>query len=146
MNSDRIKEIQEATAYPNSLSVKQALLQVWNECAQEYASQFTAQVSDEDIEKMAENFAQTCLFSSHHIYDKRSVKEGFMAGMRTRTEPQAKPCPNDKSECYRSIVDGCEGCEKSEQPKQAEAVCPNCGNNENTYSLGYSCRACHCDF
>jgi hypothetical protein len=42
--------------------------------------------------------------------------------MRTRTEPQAKPCPNDKSECYRSIVDGCEGCEKSEQTKeQAEA-------------------------
>jgi len=35
MNSDRIKEIQEATAYPESVSVKQALLQVWNECAQE---------------------------------------------------------------------------------------------------------------
>ena len=35
MNSDRIKEIQMATAYPESVSVKQALLQVWNECAQE---------------------------------------------------------------------------------------------------------------
>lgn len=35
MTSDRIKEIQETTAYPESLSVKQALLQVWNECAQE---------------------------------------------------------------------------------------------------------------
>jgi hypothetical protein len=35
MNSDRIKEIQETTAYPESVSVKQALLQVWNECAQE---------------------------------------------------------------------------------------------------------------
>lgn len=34
MTSERIKEIQEATAYPESLSVKQALLQVWNECAQ----------------------------------------------------------------------------------------------------------------
>ena len=35
MNSDRIKEIQETTAYPESVSVKQALLQVWNECEQE---------------------------------------------------------------------------------------------------------------
>jgi hypothetical protein len=35
MNSDRIKEIQETTAYPESVSVKQALLQVWNECQQE---------------------------------------------------------------------------------------------------------------
>ena len=35
MNSDRIKEIQQTTAYPESVSVKQALLQVWNECEQE---------------------------------------------------------------------------------------------------------------
>lgn len=35
MTSDRIKEIQEQTAYPESVSVKQALLQVWNECEQE---------------------------------------------------------------------------------------------------------------
>lgn len=33
MNSERIKEIQENTAYPESVSVKQALLQVWNECS-----------------------------------------------------------------------------------------------------------------
>jgi hypothetical protein len=35
MTSDRIKEIQEGTAYPNSRSVYQALFQVWNECGQE---------------------------------------------------------------------------------------------------------------
>lgn len=35
MNSERIKEIQEQTAYPESRSVHQALLQVWNECEQE---------------------------------------------------------------------------------------------------------------
>jgi hypothetical protein len=35
MNTDRIKEIQQTCAYPNSISVQQALLQVWNECAQE---------------------------------------------------------------------------------------------------------------
>lgn len=32
MTTDRIKEIQEKTTYPNSISVQQALLQVWNEC------------------------------------------------------------------------------------------------------------------
>lgn len=35
MNSDRIKEIQETTAYPESVSVMLALKQVWNECEQE---------------------------------------------------------------------------------------------------------------
>ena len=34
MTADRIKEIQEKTAHPNSVSVQQALLQVWNECEQ----------------------------------------------------------------------------------------------------------------
>ena len=35
MNTERIKEIQKETAYPNSRSVQQALLKVWNECEQE---------------------------------------------------------------------------------------------------------------
>ena len=35
MNSERIKEIQSKTAYPDSISVQQALFQVWNECEQE---------------------------------------------------------------------------------------------------------------
>ena len=35
MNTERIKEIQQETAYPNSVSVQQALLKVWNECEQE---------------------------------------------------------------------------------------------------------------
>lgn len=35
MESERIKEIQRTTAYPESTSVKQALLQVWNECGHE---------------------------------------------------------------------------------------------------------------
>jgi hypothetical protein len=34
MNTERIKEIQQATAYPESVSVQQALLQVWNETEQ----------------------------------------------------------------------------------------------------------------
>ena len=35
MNTDRIKEIQQETAYPESVSVQQALLKVWNEMEQE---------------------------------------------------------------------------------------------------------------
>ena len=35
MNTDRIKAIQMETAYPESVSVKQALLKVWNETEQE---------------------------------------------------------------------------------------------------------------
>ena len=34
MNTERIKEIQKETAYPDSISVQQALLKVWNECTQ----------------------------------------------------------------------------------------------------------------
>jgi len=44
MTTERIKEIQLQTAYPDSVSVKQALLQVWNECQQEYASQLKAEI------------------------------------------------------------------------------------------------------
>lgn len=35
MNTKRIEEIQKLTAYPDSISVQQALLKVWNECEQE---------------------------------------------------------------------------------------------------------------
>ena len=41
MNSDRIKEIQMQTAYPQSVSVHQALLKVWNECEQKKVKMFT---------------------------------------------------------------------------------------------------------
>jgi hypothetical protein len=35
MNTERIKEIQQETSYPESVSVQQALLKVWNETEQE---------------------------------------------------------------------------------------------------------------
>lgn len=35
MNTERIKEIQERTGFPNSVVIQQALLQVWNESVQE---------------------------------------------------------------------------------------------------------------
>ena len=41
MKLERIKEIQKETAYPDSISVQQALLKVWNECQQNYKPEFT---------------------------------------------------------------------------------------------------------
>jgi hypothetical protein len=49
MNVDRIKEIQQKTAYPDSRSVQQALLQVWNECAQEQLRQPHVVVRSEQL-------------------------------------------------------------------------------------------------
>jgi hypothetical protein len=46
MTSERIKELQLETAYPDSLSVKTALLQVWNECEQELRKEL---YSDSDM-------------------------------------------------------------------------------------------------
>jgi len=42
MTSERIKEIQATTGYPDSVSIKQALLQVWNECEQSHPSPMSA--------------------------------------------------------------------------------------------------------
>jgi len=44
MTADRIKEIQNETAFPDSVSVCQALMKVWNECKQERS------YSEEDLE------------------------------------------------------------------------------------------------
>ena len=41
MTSERIDEILKDTAYPESRSVNQALLKVWNECQQEHNKQLT---------------------------------------------------------------------------------------------------------
>ena len=49
MNTERIKEIQKETAYPNSVSVQQALLKVWNECEQDGGQ---PAASEEEISKV----------------------------------------------------------------------------------------------
>jgi len=41
MNIKRIEEIQKETAYPDDISVQQALLKVWNECEQEKVVKLT---------------------------------------------------------------------------------------------------------
>ena len=48
MKTDRIKEIQDKTAFPDSVSVCQALLQVWNECEQDNADK---KYTEEDMLK-----------------------------------------------------------------------------------------------
>ena len=70
MTSDRIREIQETTAYTESASVKQALLQVWNECEQERVkncsipnvvrSGFDFNKFTNSITKAREDFANAC--------------------------------------------------------------------------------------
>jgi hypothetical protein len=61
MNADRIKEIQLATAYPESVSVYSALLKVWNECQQEFNAR-TEQpaISEKEIKEK---------FRTNYIYD-----------------------------------------------------------------------------
>lgn len=50
MNIDRIREIQQKTAFPDSRSVCQALMQVWNECEHEYNHECNKEFpSDQDI-------------------------------------------------------------------------------------------------
>lgn len=53
MTTDRIKEIQSKTAYPDSISVQQALLKVWNECEQEQLRIADVSISLERAKKYA---------------------------------------------------------------------------------------------
>ena len=53
MTADRIKEIQDKTAFPDSVSVCQALLQVWNECEQD------KKYTEEDLRKAIELARET---------------------------------------------------------------------------------------
>lgn len=65
MNSERIKEIQKTTAYPESRSVHQALLQVWNECSQVDSDPIT---KDGLIELGFEEYAPCFRFGVLEVY------------------------------------------------------------------------------
>jgi len=74
MNSDRIKEIQETTGLPQSVSVMLALKQVWNECEQEKVKNLTIP----DVIHQREQF-KSMLFD---IANKLALaNEGILAGM-----------------------------------------------------------------
>jgi hypothetical protein len=65
MTSNRIKEIQEETAYPQSTSVMLALKKVWNECAQESYSKEEVK----NIANWAFGFHRTNDFSDSELED-----------------------------------------------------------------------------
>ncbi len=64
MNLERIKEIQVETAYPESRSVNQALLKVWNECEQKQDRRF----SEEDMVRFANLYSNLDIDELHLKY------------------------------------------------------------------------------
>ena len=66
MTADRIKEIQSKTAFPDSVSVCQALLQVWNECQLNMADK---KYTEDDIKETAYFFASKKLAENQGILD-----------------------------------------------------------------------------
>lgn len=51
MTIERIKEIQAETAYPDSRSVQQALIKVWNECEQNNLNKYEVSGDASDFEQ-----------------------------------------------------------------------------------------------
>ena len=68
MTIERIKEIQSKTAYPESVSVQQALLQVWNECKQEQLGIGAVSGAELDMWKML-NQINVIMWESYMIKD-----------------------------------------------------------------------------
>jgi Zn finger protein HypA/HybF involved in hydrogenase expression len=66
MTLDRIKEIQAETAYPNSTSVQQALLKIWNECQQEQVKN----CSIPDVVGQSEQLCPNCGSDNTELADK----------------------------------------------------------------------------
>lgn len=69
MNSERIKEIQAETAYPQSRSVHQALLKVWNECEQKQERMYSEEEVEDLIYKVCGTVArlQGITLNGNHI-------------------------------------------------------------------------------
>lgn len=64
MTADRIKKIQSKTAFPYSLSVCQALFQVWNECEQDNKDK---KYTKEDIINIVNKSRETGLTAEYLI-------------------------------------------------------------------------------
>lgn len=67
MTTDRIKEIQECTAYPSSKSVQLALLQVWNECEQQ--SQSEIDELTKEVERLNSQLAKIYMYAEQMSLD-----------------------------------------------------------------------------
>ena len=64
MNIERIKEIQQNTAYPESKSVYQALLQIWNECTQEQLQSSSTNINWIDFNTKKPNYGDLIIIKS----------------------------------------------------------------------------------
>ncbi len=69
MTSERIKEIQEQTAYPKSRSVMLALKQVWNECEQD-----STKYSEEDIIDLIQFLSMNKEFNEYSSVSKETAR------------------------------------------------------------------------
>ena len=74
MTTERIKELQQKTAYPNSVSVMLALKQVWNECQQEKT------MSQQDKNKLIEDSYDLNL---QNLSGRENFQQAFKLGIMT---------------------------------------------------------------
>ena len=78
MTPERIKEIQLETAYPNSVSVQQALLKVWTECGQ--AKEMEKNDTDNKVIHFAEWLTKkhtSTLITLYEQFEEQYYKETF---------------------------------------------------------------------
>lgn len=68
MNSDRIDELLKQTAYPESSSVREAMLQIWNEMQQEHNSHICSNCKHLKV-------GSTCEALKEHIYPEYYVAD-----------------------------------------------------------------------
>jgi hypothetical protein len=71
MTANRIKEIQDETAFPDSVSVCQALMKVWNECEQQQERMY----SEEEVIAIVEKSRETGLTAEYLLLTEQFKKK-----------------------------------------------------------------------
>lgn len=92
MNSKRIKEIQETTGYPDSITIYAALLTVWNECVQE---QSLNSVSSNTLASWAERNDWVYNFANN------KWQQFEDSDMKLNTEELAELCIKDQCKSWK---------------------------------------------
>ncbi len=94
MNADRIKEIQQKTAYPESISVYKALLQVWNECEQNQLTHPEPMEDADVLQWLDDNYSDAYNecdgFGDVKFLSRGMVKEALIEFAKTRNETPPK--------------------------------------------------------
>ena len=98
MTSERIKEIQATTGYPDSVSIKQALLQVWNECEQSHTSPMSAE--------QVEDISKTIFASIDHYREAGRDDEFNIKSIAEYLQRHFATTPSVKAEGWVSVEDG----------------------------------------